>query len=82
MLACGAFQSYSSIVTPYEAQEFKRRPDGTKYLNKINEGSNYFLLQKRYMKLFLRVYNQFTTKRSVQMAELIDSDFDEDDEIQ
>jgi hypothetical protein len=41
MLQCGAFQSYSSIVTPYEAQEFKRRADGSRELSKINEGSNY-----------------------------------------
>jgi hypothetical protein len=64
MLSCGAFQSYSSIVTPYEAQEFKKKADGTRVLCKINEGFNYYQLQKRYMKLFLRIYHSFTTKRS------------------
>lgn len=30
MLSCGAFQSYSSIVTPYEAIEYKKGTNGTK----------------------------------------------------
>lgn len=38
MLECGAFQSYSSIVTPNESQEFKKRPGGRLELQKINEG--------------------------------------------
>jgi hypothetical protein len=43
MLQCGAFQSYSSIVTPNEAQEFRRRTDGGKgkELVRVNEGQNY-----------------------------------------
>jgi hypothetical protein len=57
MLACGAFYSYSSIVTPNEDQIYKKKSNGTRVFDKINEGNNYYNLQKRYMKIFLRVYN-------------------------
>lgn len=41
MLQVGAFQSYSSIVTPYESHEFKKKADGTRGFLKINEGENF-----------------------------------------
>ena len=85
MLQCGAFQSYSSIVTPYESQEFRRKPDGSRELSKINEGLNYQHLQRRYMKTFMRVYHKMTSStslhsRQAHVMSVIDSDFDEDDE--
>jgi hypothetical protein len=61
MLQCGAFQSYSCIVTPYEAQEFRRLPDGSRELLRVNEGQNYLQLQRRYMRRFMRVYTQMSS---------------------
>ena len=85
MLQCGAFQSYSSIVTPNESQEFKKKKtDGKKELSKINEGQNYLQLQKRYMKIFMRVYSHMASQNSRHnnIISVIDSDYDEDDEYQ
>lgn len=83
MLQCGAFQSYSSIVTPNESQEFKKKAGGKLELQKINEGQNYLQLQKRYMKIFMRVYHQMSNShRSQHVMSVIDSDYDEDDEYQ
>lgn len=85
MLQCGAFQSYSSIVAPNEAQEnIKKQGDGgKKELGKASEGQNYFQLQKRYIKAFMRVYDKTSGHGgSRQVISVIDSDFDEDDEYQ
>lgn len=70
MLQVGAFQSYSSIVSPNEA-------------TKAQEGMNYLQLQKRYMKAFMRVHAHTSSQGgSRQVISVIDSDFDEDDEYQ
>ena len=53
-------------------------------MSKINEGQNYLQLQKRYMRRFLRVHHQMSSQsaRSAHVLQVIDSDFDEDDEYQ
>lgn len=79
MLAMGVFQSHSSVVSPNQAnfQEFKHRSDGTKIILPASEGQNFFNLQKRYMKLYLKGMNPASKLRKYAKWELIDSDMDE-----
>jgi len=81
MLAMGVFQSHSSVVSPNQAnyQEFKSRQDGSKIILPASEGQNYFSLQKRYMKLYMKGMNlcNASRKRNYTRLELIDSELDD-----
>lgn len=53
MLNLGVFQSYTSIVSPFEPTDSGR--GGKKMTEKMKEGLSYFNLKKKQMKWFMRV---------------------------
>jgi hypothetical protein len=81
MLAMGVFQSYSSVVTPNQTnyQEFKKKSDGSKIILPANEGQNFYNLQKRYIKLYMKIMNhQAASMRRNKAWALIDSDLEDE----
>ena len=85
LLECEIFQSYSSIVVTNENLEDSLISSRKKRLIKTptqqQEGIYHFHLKKRYMKLFLRIYNSHKSSW-ISTANLVDSDFDEYDEYE